>query len=61
MSKVIIVCGLPGSGKTTLSRELSKRLGIVCLHKDSIKEKLTSFRAIRPWSIANRLDSMPSN
>lgn len=40
MSKVIIVCGLPGSGKTTLAKELSKQFGIVCLHKDSIKEKL---------------------
>ena len=40
MHKLIIVCGLPGSGKTILSDELSKRSGIACLHKDSIKEKL---------------------
>ncbi|MFA7308228.1 MAG: ATP-binding protein [Hyphomicrobium sp.] len=40
MKKLIIVCGLPGSGKTTFASELSKKTGIVCLHKDSIKEKL---------------------
>lgn len=40
MSKLIIVCGLPGSGKTVLADELSRVTGIVCLRKDSIKEKL---------------------
>jgi 2-phosphoglycerate kinase len=40
MSRVIIVCGHAGVGKTTLSNELSRRLNIFCLHKDSIKERL---------------------
>lgn len=40
MTKFIIVCGLPGSGKTTLACELSKKLKVVCIHKDSIKERL---------------------
>lgn len=40
MSRVIIICGLPGSGKTTLANELSKQLNIACVHKDSIKELL---------------------
>ncbi len=38
MSKLIIICGFPGSGKTTLTKELSKELGIFCLEKDFIKE-----------------------
>lgn len=37
MSKLIIVCGLGGSGKTTTAKALSKKLNIVCLHKDKIK------------------------
>ncbi len=37
MSKLIVVCGLGGSGKTTTAKELSKQLNIVCLHKDKIK------------------------
>lgn len=40
MSKLIIVCGLPGTGKTTLANKLSEKLGIFCLHKDSIKESM---------------------
>lgn len=40
MSKLIVICGLPGTGKTTLADELSRRLSIFCLHKDSVKESL---------------------
>lgn len=40
MAKLIIVCGLPGTGKTTLANELSRLTGIACIHKDSIKECL---------------------
>lgn len=40
MKKLIIVCGLSGTGKTTLARELSRKLSIPVLHKDSIKEAL---------------------
>lgn len=40
MSKLIIVCGLAGSGKTTLAEKLSKKLCLACFHKDCLKENL---------------------
>lgn len=40
MSRVIIFCGLPASGKTTLAKEISKQLDIFCLHKDALKERM---------------------
>lgn len=40
MSKVIIICGLAGTGKSTLARALGKKLNIISLHKDDIKESL---------------------
>ena len=40
MSRVIIFCGLPASGKTTLAKEISRRLNVFCLHKDALKERM---------------------
>jgi len=36
--KIILVAGYPAAGKSTFSRELSKRLNIPCFNKDVIKE-----------------------
>ncbi|MBI4268424.1 AAA family ATPase [Candidatus Uhrbacteria bacterium] len=40
MNKVIIIAGLPGTGKTTLAAELARRTGLVCIHKDTLKEEM---------------------
>ncbi len=37
---LVIVTGLPGTGKTTLRRWLVPDLGLPCIHKDGIKEAL---------------------
>jgi predicted kinase len=37
---VIILTGLPATGKTTLGKRLAPMLGLPCLHKDGIKELL---------------------
>ena len=35
----ILICGLPGSGKTTIAKPLAKLLGAVHLNADSIREE----------------------
>ena len=39
--RLIIVCGLPGSGKTTLSRQLERRLGAVRFSPDEWMDALS--------------------
>jgi predicted kinase len=40
MVRLIVVSGLPGTGKTTLSRELTRRLGAVYLRVDAVEVPL---------------------
>ncbi|NTW13498.1 MAG: ATP-binding protein [Candidatus Moranbacteria bacterium] len=43
MNRVIVFCGLPGSGKTTLATEVSCQMNIFCLHKDAVKKRLHGY------------------
>jgi predicted kinase len=38
--RVLIITGLPGTGKTTLARELAQRHALALISKDTIKEPL---------------------
>jgi len=40
MARLIVVSGLPGTGKTTLSRELTRRLGATYLRVDAVEVPL---------------------
>ena len=50
---VIIVAGMPASGKTTFVNKLSKALGYPVLEKDAIKEELPD----APMGVMNMLDA----
>lgn len=39
-TRLIVVCGPGGAGKTTLADALSRELHVACFHKDSIKAAL---------------------
>jgi predicted kinase len=44
---LVLINGLPGSGKTTLARQLSAALGAPLISKDAIKETLTDLSPAR--------------
>jgi predicted kinase len=42
---LIILGGLPGTGKTVIARELARQLGAVYLRIDSIEQVIRDFRS----------------
>ena len=42
MTIMFVVCGFPGSGKSTVSRALTELTGIVCLREDDLKVVLSN-------------------
>ena len=40
MAKVYVMCGLPGSGKTTIARQIAADLDAVVISSDNIREEL---------------------
>jgi len=51
-SRLILVTGLPGTGKSTLARALARSLHLPLLAKDSIKEPL--LRVLAPRAVPSR-------
>lgn len=48
---LIVLSGLPGVGKTAISRDLARAIGAVHLRIDSIEQDVVA-RDYRPWSRA---------
>lgn len=55
MKSGIVVTGLPASGKTTVAREMAKRLGFVFLDKDDFLEDLYERYGVPSWEHRKKL------
>ena len=54
--KLIILAGMPATGKSTIARELQKEFGFPILEKDGIKEELFDTIGFECYSEKRRLD-----
>ena len=48
MARLIVLAGLPGSGKSTMARALSKRIGAIWLRVDSLNEAILAGGTVPP-------------
>ena len=55
MTKLIVICGLPGTGKSTLADALSKHMKITCISKDGIKESLYDYLQLKTLEDSRRI------
>ena len=46
---IILICGLPGTGKTFLAHELSKHIDSTVLSTDKIRKELIPKPTYAPW------------
>ena len=54
MARLIVLAGLPGSGKSTIARELARRTGAIWLRVDSMDQAIwasgTAPRDLQDWT-----------
>lgn len=55
--RLLLVAGMPASGKSTLARRLSERLGMPILEKDDLKEALFDTLGFRSYAEKRALDA----
>lgn len=56
MQKLLIIAGMPATGKTTISKKISAALGLPVLEKDEIKEELIDTLGYKDRVEKRRLD-----
>jgi hypothetical protein len=60
---LLVVNGLPGSGKTTLAKRVSRLCGVPVYSKDAIKDMLAEAEPVEPdpaWLSERALQAMPA-
>ncbi|WP_282153948.1 AAA family ATPase [Ruegeria atlantica] len=58
MKRAVVITGLPASGKTTVAREISKRLGFEFLGKDDFLEELYEREGVSSWDHRSKLSRL---
>lgn len=58
MKRAVIVTGLPASGKTTVAREIAKRLGFELFDKDDFLEDLYEREGVSSWDHRKNLSRL---
>lgn len=59
MSKLIIVCGIPASGKSTLADAISSRLNMFLLRKDSLIDGIMDISKVKTFEEYNKFNKIP--